>query len=83
MKLRGKRAIITGGASGIGLAVAARFAREGADLAILDLSGEGARRAAAELAEFDVSVVGYEVDVSNRDQAEAAITDIVADLGGV
>jgi 3-oxoacyl-[acyl-carrier protein] reductase len=83
MKLRGKRAIITGGASGIGLAVAARFAREGADLAILDLSGEGARRAAAELAEFDVSVVGYEVDVSNRDQAEPAIADIVADLGGV
>ena len=38
-RLAGRRAVVTGGASGIGLAIAERFAAEGASIAVLDLDG--------------------------------------------
>ncbi|MCB1835855.1 MAG: SDR family NAD(P)-dependent oxidoreductase, partial [Geminicoccaceae bacterium] len=42
MRLSGKTAIVTGGASGFGEGIARRFAAEGASVAIFDLNGEGA-----------------------------------------
>ena len=47
--LRGRRAVITGGAQGIGLAVARRFAASGASVVIWDINGDAARAAADEL----------------------------------
>ena len=48
-RLEGKRAIVTGGASGFGAGIARRFAEEGARVIVADLNGEDARTLAAEL----------------------------------
>jgi 2-hydroxycyclohexanecarboxyl-CoA dehydrogenase len=49
MSLVGKNAIVTGGASGIGLAACRRLAHDGAGIAVWDIDEAGAQRAAAEL----------------------------------
>jgi NAD(P)-dependent dehydrogenase (short-subunit alcohol dehydrogenase family) len=58
-ELEGRRAIVTGGASGIGRAVATRWAAEGADVLVTDIDGEGAKRVAVDIggeaAQLDVS----------------------------
>ena len=47
--LAGKRALITGGAAGIGRAIALKLAREGCDIALFDLDGRAAEATAAEV----------------------------------
>ncbi len=81
MELQGKVAVITGGASGIGLALARRFAAEGArGVVVADLDGPGAERAAAEL---DVEALGLGCDVADE-AAVARLLDRVEDeLGPV
>src|SRR5581483_11494307 len=49
MRLEGRRALVTGGASGIGAAIARRLAAEAANVVIGDLNADGARRVAAEI----------------------------------
>ena len=65
LKLKGKAAVITGGASGIGEAIARLFAENGADIHIFDIHAENARRVADEIAG-----VAHVCDLA--DQAEAA-----------
>ena len=48
MRLQGKVAAVTGAASGFGAGIARRFAAEGAQVALFDINGEGAREIAAE-----------------------------------
>ena len=52
MQFEGKRALITGAAQGIGKATALAFAKEGANLVLLDLNGSGAEAGASECAEL-------------------------------
>lgn len=83
-RLRGKRAVVTGGDSGIGRAVAIAFAREGAEVLIAYLPEEEAdARATVELAGAGARVVLHAADLrtsqANRELAERA----VAELGGV
>ena len=68
LRLKDKVAIVTGGAQGIGLATAWRFAEEGARLAIVDANEAAGTRATDELAETTEAVF-LKVDVSKRDQA--------------
>jgi NAD(P)-dependent dehydrogenase (short-subunit alcohol dehydrogenase family) len=78
VELDGRAAIVTGGASGIGRAVAHRLAQLGAAVAVLDRDGEGARRVAAE-----VDGVGFEVDVRDGDAVAAAVQAAAEQCGGV
>ena len=83
MPLAGKNVIVTGAASGIGLATAQRFAREGSNIAIWDLNEEGAQRAAAELQASGVKALGSRVDVANRKSVDAAVEQFHAKIGQV
>ena len=76
-------AVVTGGASGIGLGVARRFVTDGHDVAILDRNGTGSVAAAAELQGGGARVLGVEVDVADRQSVEAAFARVRSDLGPV
>ena len=81
----GKVAVITGGAGGLGQAIAAAFADEGADVAILDANPEAVDRALGELraAAPQSTFTGATVDVRDRDAVQAAVDGITTALGGV
>jgi 2-hydroxycyclohexanecarboxyl-CoA dehydrogenase len=83
MSLDQKVVIVTGGASGIGLATAQRFAREGSRVAIWDLNEEGAKRAAADLVSEGFKAIASKVDVVKRDQVEAALATVRKEFGPV
>jgi 2-hydroxycyclohexanecarboxyl-CoA dehydrogenase len=74
-------AVVTGGASGIGLAIAERLAADGAKVAVLDLDAAAARDAADKITATGATALGLAVDVSDRDQIEAAVETVHAQLG--
>ena len=76
-------AAVSGAASGMGLAIALTLAARGDRVALLDLRGEAAERAAAELREAGAAALGVEVDVSDRAAVEAALDKARAELGPV
>ena len=79
-RLKGKVAIVTGGASGFGAGIAERFAEEGAKVVIADLNGEGAKVVAAEIGE-NAFAVG--ADVSSRADTEAMAKAAIDNFGRV
>jgi 2-hydroxycyclohexanecarboxyl-CoA dehydrogenase len=74
-------AIVTGGASGIGLAISRRLATDGHDLAVLDLDGEAAAEAAQGIVSLSGTAIGVPVDVGDRAQVMAAVDEVRAQLG--
>ena len=78
-----KTAIVTGAASGIGLAIAQRLARDGAKVAILDLDAEGAEQEAAKLRAEGATAIALRVDVSDRSQIQTAADDVRTRFGAV
>jgi NAD(P)-dependent dehydrogenase (short-subunit alcohol dehydrogenase family) len=79
----GRVAVITGGASGIGLAIGRRLARDGAWVALLDRDGAAAERAADELARSGYVAHGRACDVTDAEACRSAIASIAAEWGGV
>ncbi len=79
-RLEGKRAIVTGGASGFGAGIARRFAEEGARVIVADLNGDAARALAAELGDADL---GVKVDVSSAADVAALAETANRLLGGI
>ena len=78
--LKGKRVLVTGGASGIGAATVERFMSEGATVCVLDINGTACERMEEEL----VGLGGFVVcDVRERDQVEGAFRRVLVKIGGV
>jgi NAD(P)-dependent dehydrogenase (short-subunit alcohol dehydrogenase family) len=84
LSLRGRRAVVTGGARGLGRAIARRLAEAGASVLIGDVDGDGAAGAAAEVAvAYTATAVGRELDVSDTASIVATADAAVAELGGI
>ncbi|MCM2250939.1 MAG: glucose 1-dehydrogenase [Ramlibacter sp.] len=72
-RLAGKVAVVTGGASGFGEAIAARFAREGARVVVADLHGANAEAVAARLRAEGLAARACQVDVANGDTMQRLV----------
>lgn len=75
-RLKGKVALITGGAKGIGRAIALRFAQEGADIAIADIAADAMFSTEKEIRGLGRECLAERVDVTNRENVEAAVQAI-------
>ncbi len=75
-KLEEKVAIITGGGSGIGAAIARQFCSEGASVHLLDLNIDNARSLSIELSKKGMSCVAHECDVSNQPEVAKTFAKI-------
>lgn len=74
MELKGRHAVVTGGASGLGRATARAFVEAGAYVALLDVDGDGAERIARELGD---GAFGVEVDVADPVSVEAGLERVM------
>jgi NAD(P)-dependent dehydrogenase (short-subunit alcohol dehydrogenase family)/uncharacterized protein YndB with AHSA1/START domain len=82
-ELAGQRVLITGGSSGIGLAVAEALAQEGAEVALLARNELGLAAAKRKLAEYGADAVTVPADVTDREALGKAVDEAVAQLGGL
>src|SRR5262245_35275411 len=81
MKLPARTAVITGGAKGIGLAVAERLGRDGAHIALLDMNPADLEAAGRRLGDAGITVRTYVTDVSDEAEVIRAMDGVVADFG--
>ena len=79
--LDGRVAIVTGAGSGLGRGIAQELAEAGASIAVVEIDGDTAAVAAAELAQTGVQARAYPTDVSVSAQVDATFAQVVADLG--
>jgi len=78
--LSGRTVLVTGGARGIGRAICARLADEGARVAIADIDGDGAKRAAAEIGK---GAIGVRLDVTDSTSVRAGVGEALDRLGRI
>jgi len=83
MKLKGKSAIVTGAASGIGKDITRVYAREGAKLAIADLNKDAAEATANEIRASGGQAIGIAMDVTDERAVNDGVAAVVATFGGV
>jgi len=81
--LAGRAALITGGAGGIGLAIARRFGVAGARVALADINKEASDRAVAELAEDGCRAIALAADVSRSAEAESLVRGVLKAFGQI
>ncbi|HZQ35698.1 MAG TPA: SDR family NAD(P)-dependent oxidoreductase [Dehalococcoidia bacterium] len=79
--LQGAVAIVSGGASGIGRAIACRLARDGARVAVLDLNGAGAEQTLQQIAAAGGGGLAVTADVSRAAAVQAAVARVRSELG--
>jgi NAD(P)-dependent dehydrogenase (short-subunit alcohol dehydrogenase family) len=79
----GQTALVTGGAAGLGFAIAERLAQEGAAVALIDLDPDSLAEATARIKEIGVPVHGVVADVSSPSDVETAIASVEAALGPI
>ncbi len=83
MRLDGRQAVITGGGSGIGRAIALRLASEGASVAIVDINEASASAVATEIEKAGGTARAYVLDVADADAAVEVMKQVAEDLGGI
>jgi NAD(P)-dependent dehydrogenase (short-subunit alcohol dehydrogenase family) len=83
MLLEGKVAVVTGAASGIGLAIAHELAAYGGSVAVADINGDAADAAAASIVDDGGRAVGVAADVTSRPAVAALFGKVEAELGPV
>lgn len=83
LELTGKRAVVTGGSRGIGLAVADRLAAEGSAVALVARDRTALDKAAEQVARHGTPVFVRPTDTRDDDAVRAMVADVVATLGGV
>jgi len=81
--LRGRVAIVTGAASGIGRVVARQLAALGASIAVVDTNPSGAADTVQELSGSGTPAVSFVVDLADADAADAVVADVVGQFGRV
>jgi len=83
MKLKDKVAIVTGAASGLGKAIATRYAREGANVVIADLNKQQADAVAGDIKATGGRAFGLAMDVTNEDAVNRGVAATVETFGGI
>ncbi|MHC4310717.1 MAG: SDR family NAD(P)-dependent oxidoreductase [Planctomycetota bacterium] len=76
-RVKGKKAIVTGAARGLGKEIALTLAGEGADVAIWDIAVDAAERTAAEIRELGRESLAMQVDVTSSTDVNAAVSDVL------
>ena len=82
MRIQGKIALVTGAGQGIGRAIALRLAKNGADVAIVDLNEDKMNAVAEEVSKLGRKATIFKADVSRRDEVHAAVDHAEKELGG-
>ena len=83
MRFKGKAALVTGAASGLGLAIATRLAGEGCAVAVADFDGAGAARARDGILAAGNRAIAVAADVTSKDQVDAMVEAALAAFGGL
>ncbi|MFQ5560510.1 MAG: SDR family NAD(P)-dependent oxidoreductase [Nitrospinota bacterium] len=81
--MKGKVAVVTGGAQGIGKAVAHQFAVAGADVCIADINYDLAKEASEEIRQIGVKCIVVDLDTSEYLQVEQMVKKVVKELGSI
>ena len=82
MSINGKVALVTGAGQGIGRGIALRLAKDGGDIAIVDLNDEKMKAVADEVKALGRKATTFKADVSKRDEVYAAVEHAEKELGG-
>ena len=81
--VKGLTVLVTGAASGMGRATARLFAAEGANVAVTDFDGEGARAVAKEIAASGGAGKAWELDVADGDEIKRVVGEVAAHFGAI
>ncbi|MBI2155569.1 MAG: SDR family NAD(P)-dependent oxidoreductase, partial [Candidatus Rokubacteria bacterium] len=81
MKLKGQTALVTGGGRGIGRAIVLALAREGAQVAVLDIDRDAAEVVRREAEQLGVKALALGVDLTRRAEVERGIAELLAQWG--